>query len=85
MPLSNLGKQTSGKPAVRGKNEWWFSNNQVHSLNVTGPFLGESQFGLILAYDFTELATGIRRQFSELALYTVAGGKIVRDEFFYGA
>lgn len=72
-----------GIDAIRGKNQWWFDNNEVHSAKVNGPFVGEGQFAVEYALETTFKPTGQRTQMSELALYTVKDGKIVTEQFFY--
>lgn len=74
-----------GLAALRAKHEWWYSAFEVHSGSVDGPFPhGEDRFALIFELDATERATGTRCQMKEVGIYTVADGKIVREEFFYG-
>jgi hypothetical protein len=75
--------ELTGIDAIRGKNEWWFANNEVHSSETTGPFVGEGQFAVKYAFDVTAKATGQRFQMEEMALYTVKDGKIVGEQFFY--
>jgi hypothetical protein len=75
--------ELTGIDAIRGKNEWWFANNEVHSSETTGPFIGEGQFAVKYTFDVTAKATGQRFQMEEMALYTVKDGKIVREQFFY--
>jgi hypothetical protein len=75
--------EVNGIDAVRGKNEWWFSNNEVHSVEVNGPFVGEGQFAVHYTFETTFKPTGRRTQITEMALYTVKDGKIVREQFFY--
>jgi len=72
-----------GIDAIRGKNEWWVQNNDVHSAKVTGPFIGDDQFAVKFEYDTTFKPTGERVVMTEMALYTVADGKIVHEHFFY--
>lgn len=72
-----------GIDAVRGKNELWFENNDVHSAKVGGPFVGENEFAVRYDFDVTNRPSGQRMQMSEMALYTVEDGKIVREQFFY--
>jgi len=75
-----------GIDAIRGKNEWWLANNEVHSANVKGPFPNGDRLAVIFNYDFTAKAgpfAGKRMQMEEVGLYTVENGKIVREEFFY--
>jgi ketosteroid isomerase-like protein len=76
----------TGRPAIRGKNEWWFQNHTVHSANVKGPFPNGERFAAIYDFEVTANAgpmAGQRMRMEEVALYTVADGKIVREEFFY--
>lgn len=72
-----------GIDAVRGKNEWWFANHEVHSATTKGPFVGEHDFVVYYEYDVTNKPSGQRMQMRELALYSVKDGKILREEFFY--
>jgi len=73
-----------GIDAVRGKNQWWMENHEVHSAEVTGPYPhGDESFGVRFNYDITQKATGKRMQMDELGIFHVKGGKIVREEFFY--
>jgi len=72
-----------GIDAIRAKNEWWFQNNEIHSAKATGPFIGDDQFAVKFDYDTTFKPTGQRMNMTEMALYDVADGKIVREHFFY--
>ena len=75
---------TEGLDGIRGKHAWWDENFEVHSASVDGPFPhGDDRFGVIFELDATEKATGKRNAMKELAIYHVADGKIVREEFFY--
>ncbi|HEX3232886.1 MAG TPA: nuclear transport factor 2 family protein [Gemmatimonadales bacterium] len=75
--------EMTGIEAVRGKNEGWYANNEVHGIEVNGPFVGEGQFAVRYAWDVTSKGTGQRIRMEEMALYTVKDGKIVREQFFY--
>jgi hypothetical protein len=82
-----LGKEQRGVEAVRGKNVWWEANNDLHGVEVSGPYLGTdgsaNQFAVRFRFDVTSKATGERRTIAEMALYTVKNGRIVREEFYY--
>ena len=67
----------------RVKNEWWFANHDIHRAEVNGPFLGEDQFAVQYSYDITFKPTGRRTAGTEMALYTVEDGRVVREQFFY--
>ena len=75
--------EMNGIEAIRNKHEWWDQNNQVHSMEVNGPYLGEGQFAVQYTFDATFKPTGQRNKLTEMGLYTVKDGKIVREEFFY--
>jgi ketosteroid isomerase-like protein len=77
--------EMSGIEAIRQKNESWFENYEVNSAEVNGPFVGGDQFAVQYVFDTTSKATGQRSAMSEMALYTVKDGKIVREQFFYNA
>lgn len=72
-----------GIDAIRGKNQWWFDNHEVHSASTEGPMVNGDRFTVIFDFDVTMKQSGQRMQMKEVALYTVDGGKIVREEFFY--
>jgi ketosteroid isomerase-like protein len=75
--------EMNGLEAIRGKHQWWEQNNEVHSMGVNGPYLGDNQFSVQFTFDATFKPTGQRSTMTEMALYTVKDGKIVREEFFY--
>jgi len=79
--------EMSGIDAIRGKNHWWMDNHEVHDGSVSGPFPHGDQFIVVFEYDVTVLCDGPmkgqRMQMQEAGLYTVADGKIVREQFFY--
>ncbi len=81
--FSGAGRETAGLDGIRGKHAWWDANFEVHGGDVQGPFLhGEDRFAVIFEIDATEKATGERMPMKEVAIYHVADGKIVREEFF---
>jgi ketosteroid isomerase-like protein len=75
--------EMKGIDAIRGKNQWWTENHEVHSAKVNGPFVGENQFAVEFAFDVTFKPTGKRMQMNEMGLYTVDGGKVVHEHFYY--
>lgn len=72
-----------GIQAVRDATKWWIENHEIHSERVNGPFVGEKQFAVEFEFDVTNKPTGKRMKMKEMALYTVEGGKIVHEHFFY--
>jgi ketosteroid isomerase-like protein len=86
MGMPEMPAEMKGLDALRKKNQWWFANNEVHSGSARGPFPNGDRFAVIFNYDVTPKSgpmAGRRMQMEEVGLYTVKGGKIVREEFFY--
>ncbi len=81
----DMPAEMSGIEAVRRKNDWWTENNEVHSAEANGPFVGDNQFAVHYTFETTFKPTGQRALMTEMALYTVEDGKIVREQFFYNA
>ena len=76
-------KELRGREAVHGKGVWWAENNVVHAFTAQGPFINGDSFALMIHMDTTAKETGERSASDEVALYTVRGGKIVEERFFY--
>jgi len=85
MPGGPMGREATGLDAIRGKHDWWFANNEVHSSSAEGPFLhGDDTFSIIFEMDITDKTTDTRMQAKEVGLYTVnAEGQVIREAFFY--
>ncbi len=66
---------------MRGKIEWWVENMEVHSVKVGGPFVVHDRFIVQYDMDVTDKNSKKRMQMSEVGVYTVRDGKIVREEF----
>ena len=73
-----------GRAAVEAKGVWWYANNEVHSVAVEGPYVNGDQFVVRFTMDVTPKG-GTRTRFDELGVYTVQGGKITEERFFYGS
>ena len=73
--------ETKGKEGVRGKIDWWVKEMEVHKFNASEPFVGHDRFVVQYDADITERKSKNRRQLSEVGVYTVKNGKIVREEF----
>jgi len=78
-----MDRVMSGLDAVRGKNQWWLNNHEVHGCEVAGPFPNQDRFTVIFNIDVTPKQTGQRMRMQEVGLYTVKDGKITKEEFFY--
>src|SRR5438477_256819 len=73
--------ESRGIEAVQGKTDWWVNNMQVHRAKVSGPFVAHDRFVVQYDIDVTDKNSNKRMQMSEVGVYTVKDGKIVREEF----
>ncbi len=76
--------EIQGLQALAEKYAWWYGAFEVHGSRTEGPFMhGTDRFAVIYWMDVTNRETQEREQMKEVGIYTVAEGKIVREEFFY--
>jgi hypothetical protein len=66
---------------VRGKIDWWVNSMEVHSFKASEPFVGHDRFVVQYDADVSDKKSKERRKLSEVGVYTVKDGKIVREEF----
>jgi SnoaL-like domain len=78
-----MSAETRGIEGIVAKGTWWNENHTVHSAKVEGPFPHGDRFIVRFTYDITRKQDNLRLTMDEGALFTVANGKIVREEFFY--
>ena len=83
MSTPEMPAEMRGMEAILGKNKWWFDNHTVHSASCEGPFPHGDRFIVRFSFDITNKPMQRRMQMDEMGLYTVEGGKIVREEYFY--
>ncbi len=83
MSAPGMPAEMKGIDAIRGKNQWWLDNHEIHSATINGPYTGDTKFAVELLYDVTNKPSGNRMQMEEMALYTVEGDKIVHEHFYY--
>jgi len=84
-PFAPPGKsaESRGLAAVKAKAEWWTGAHTINEARVEGPLVADFHFCVRFFFDVTQKATGTQMRFSELGVYEVKDGKIVREEFFY--
>lgn len=73
--------ETRGMEGMRGKIDWWVNAMEVHSFKANGPFVAHDRFVVQYDADVTDKGSKKRFQLSEVGVYTVKDGKIVREEF----
>jgi ketosteroid isomerase-like protein len=74
---------TKGMEAVLAKGKWWVDNHIIHSAKAEGPWPHGDRYIVRFTYDVTFKPDNKRFTMDEAALYTVANGKVVKEEFFY--
>jgi ketosteroid isomerase-like protein len=76
-------RAAKGLDAIKAKSKWWTENHTVHSAEATGPYPHDDRFAVRFVYDVTHKPSGKRFTMDEVGLFTVANGKIIKEEFFY--
>ena len=69
-----------GRAAVRAKQQAWSTAITIHGTKAEGPFVSADQFAVRFEMDCTG-PDGVRQTLREVALYTVADGKITEESF----
>lgn len=86
MSMGPAPARMEGIGAVREKTEKFMKDHEMHKREAEGPFPHGDRFIVHFKYDVTGKSgpmAGKRMTLDEAALYTVKGGKIVQEEFFY--
>jgi hypothetical protein len=76
-------RTVKGLDGLRAKSKFFLENNEVHKIEVFGPYPNDDRFIVRFVLDVTFKPNGQRRAIDEVGLFTVADGKITREEFFY--
>ena len=76
-------RESKGIQAIKAKGEWWVANHEIHSVKVEGPLIAGPFFTVTFKMDVTFKPQSKRFTMEEVAVYKVADGKIVYEEFFY--
>ncbi|MBM1105452.1 nuclear transport factor 2 family protein [Aurantibacter crassamenti] len=77
------GGRVEGFEGIKQKGEWWAENFEVHNTTVSEPTVAENWFAVKFEMDTTHRPSGMRSTTSEIAVYEVKDGKIVKEQFFY--
>jgi hypothetical protein len=78
------GEETHGQNQVIRKSEQWVADKSFDGQTIRGPFFnGQNQFAVHFVQKVTPKATGRQIALEEVAVYTVKGDKITREQFFY--
>ena len=72
-----------GRIAIKAKREDWIASHVIDKLDADGPYVHPpGRFAVRFEAEVTQKETGRKMTLREIALYTVKGDKIVREEFF---
>ncbi|MEM9708858.1 MAG: nuclear transport factor 2 family protein [Pseudomonadota bacterium] len=78
------GRETVGVEGIKGKHHWWDSTFEVLEGAVSDPYPhGDDRFAVRFSMKTKHKESGEISDMDEVAVYHVAGDKIVREEFFY--
>ena len=77
------GAYVEGFEGIKKKGEWWQENFEVHSSKASDPVVADNWFSVKFTMDTTHKPSGQRSKTSEIAVYEVQDGKIVKEQFFY--
>ncbi len=77
------GQEFRGRAAVVEKHKHWAESVTMHSCKAHGPYVTPNGFCVRYELDCeSKDGSWPRMQMDEVAVYTVEGGKVVREEFF---
>ena len=71
----------TGRDAIQKKSDAWMESvEEIHSTSCSEPLIADNSFAIAFTMDVTYKTMG-RIQMTELAVYTVKDGKIIKEEF----
>ncbi|MEO1041076.1 MAG: SnoaL-like domain-containing protein [Pseudomonadota bacterium] len=77
-------REKKGISAIHGKHDFWQDTMEELESSAEGPFYdGAGRFSVIFKAQARDRTSEEIIDLHEVAVYTVEGGKIVREEFFY--
>ncbi len=75
--------EARGLEAVKAKGAYFDKTMEVHSSKISDPIVADDHFSISYYMDATDKEKGQRHDMSEIAVYQVKDGKIVKEQFFY--
>ena len=70
-----------GIQTIYEKHAWWESVATVHNIDIEGPFAGNGDDHFVVRFQMDVTMEGQRSQMTEVGLYTVANGKIIKEVY----
>jgi len=74
-----------GRKAIEDKAAGWHQEHRVHGARAEGPFVGSTGFAVRFTIDVENTKTSTRQTMNEIGVYTVQDGRVIQEEFMYGA
>ena len=75
------GQTWEGLAAVREKHAWWNNAATMHDTTAEGPYAGGGDDQFVVKFWMDVTMEGERNQMTEVGVYQVADGKIVREVY----
>ena len=83
VPPNRYVRIAGGKDAIKAKREDWLKSFKIDSLDADGPYVHPpNRFAVRFEAEVSDKTTGEKKSLSEIAIYSVIDGKIMREEFF---
>ena len=84
MEGTGMPRVAEGRDAIHAKHDWWNANMEMLGGSISDPMPhGDDKFAVIFKMQAKEKHSGNVMDMEEVGIYTVADGKITREEFFY--
>jgi hypothetical protein len=71
-----------GMAGLKKKGEWLSRDFEIHYLKASDLVVADNWFSLKYEIDLTNKQSGVRSTLSEIAVYKVDDGKIVKEHYF---
>ncbi|MBL6815091.1 MAG: nuclear transport factor 2 family protein [Pseudomonadales bacterium] len=70
-----------GIQTIYEKHAWWESVATVHNIDIEGPFAGNGDDHFVVRFQMDVTMEGQRSEMTEVGMYTVANGKIIKEVY----
>jgi hypothetical protein len=78
---SDIGR-VKGMDGLKKKGEWLSRLFEVHNIKASAPMVADNWFSVMFEIDTTDKQSGERSTLSEIGIYKVEDGKIVKEHYF---
>ena len=82
-PEGSPNATVRGLDAIMAKTKAFEQTFEIHGGSISDPIVAGAFFACTMTLDVTERKSGHRMTLSEICVYEVDGGKIIREQFFY--